>query len=77
MTQAIVTRFLPPTNTKGARVKATAKGGSVTLAWDHERDEYGNHTRAVFALVHRLEWNRRQRYASGVLPNGDMVWCAR
>lgn len=31
--QAIQTRYLPATNTKPARIKATCSRGSVTLSW--------------------------------------------
>jgi hypothetical protein len=36
MRQAIVTRYLGATDYRGARVKATAYAGSVTLPWDGE-----------------------------------------
>ena len=32
--QAIVTKYLGPTKSRGSRVKATASAGSITLAWN-------------------------------------------
>lgn len=55
--QAIVTRHLCPTNTRGARVKATAEAGSVTLHWDYALDSYENHIKACEALIARLNWS--------------------
>lgn len=57
--QAIVTRYFGPTNTRGARVKATAEGpvGSVMLRWDDALDSYGNHVKACEALIARLGWD--------------------
>jgi hypothetical protein len=35
MRQAIVTKFLGPTDHRGSRIKATAEAGSITVSWDH------------------------------------------
>jgi len=35
MYQAIITRYLPATYSRSARVKAIAEAGSITLSWDH------------------------------------------
>lgn len=62
MSVAILTKFLPYTNTKQGRVKAftawngNTKGRNITLPWDHALDAYGNHEKAAKALVERLEW---------------------
>ena len=32
--QAIETRYLGPTNTRGSRIKATAAAGSITIHYD-------------------------------------------
>lgn len=50
--QAITTKYLPPTDFKGTRIKAkTASGLSVTLSWDYEHDELNNARRAVRELI--------------------------
>ena len=55
--QAIVTRYFGPTNTRGARVKATAEAGSVMLRWDDALGIYDNHVKACEALIARLRWD--------------------
>lgn len=53
---AVTTKFLPPTATKGARVKATAYAGSVTLPWDHSKSVKENHLSAVQVLAKQYGW---------------------
>lgn len=55
---AIITKFLGPSNTRGARVKATMPSGkSVTISWDHAKDSDGNHAAAAAAALqkHQLD----------------------
>jgi len=68
MTLAIVTRYLRPTNNRGARVKATAQAGSVTVPWDYSGNVDDNHRRAAEALVHKLGWD--WDLVGGTLPDG-------
>lgn len=37
--QTIMTRYLPPTNTRGARIKVISAWGSKTYAYDHTAGE--------------------------------------
>lgn len=69
MNQAIVTKYLGPTNTKGARVKATCNGGAMTLNWDHEVDAEKNHRRVAAELAIEMEWLGKNRLIGGCLPN--------
>jgi len=55
--QAIETKFLGPTNTKGARVKATAQCGSKTIPWDHSKNPEDNHKAAAEALIKAWDWD--------------------
>ena len=59
MSQAIETRYLGATNTKGARVKAThaAELLSVTVKVDTELSEEENHRMAAQELLNELEWS--------------------
>lgn len=76
MKQAIVTKFLGPTNHRGSRVKATCQGGSVTLPWEHAWNPEKNHTNAARELAHRMGWGRgvgnetEIRLVGGSLPDG-------
>lgn len=56
ITQAIETRYLGPTNTKGGRIKATAWAGSVTIGYDHALSTEGAHKAAADALIAKLGW---------------------
>lgn len=72
MPQAIITKYLGPTNTLGARIKATCAGGSITRAYDYALDLDAQSHTAALALCRKLGWDAA-RLHSGVLPNGDSV----
>ncbi len=69
MRQAIVTKYLGPTNHRGARVKATAYASSVTLPWDDALDVDHNHHAAAHALARKLGWKGQWR--CGGMPRND------
>jgi hypothetical protein len=74
MRQAIVTKYLGPTNHRGARVKATAQAGSVTVEWDHALSVDENHDRAADAFVAKFAWvgweAQLPKLHAGALPDG-------
>ena len=56
---AIHTKFIPPTNTRGARIKAyTSTGFTATVPYPYELSHEKCHFEAVKALVkkHNLDW---------------------
>jgi len=55
--QAVETKYLGPTDTKGSRVKATAPAGSIIVSWDYALNTEDNHIAAAKALVAKYEWN--------------------
>lgn len=69
VTQAIETKYLGATNTKGGRIKATAWAGSITVPYDHALDVQDNHAAAQLALRHKLGW--QGKYAQGANIKGD------
>jgi len=76
--QAITTKFVGPTDTKGSRIKATAEAGSVTIGWDHGLTSEGNHIAAAKALCAKLGWvsaadNRHTETVAGYLKAGHYV----
>lgn len=73
MRQAIVTRYLGPTDRRGARVKATAAAGSVTVSWDHALDQAANHAAAAQALAAKFGWGGRW-YAGGLPDEAGNVY---
>ena len=54
--QAIETIYLSPTNHRGARIKAKAWGGSVTIPYPHECNTDQAHRKAAMALVEKMRW---------------------
>ncbi len=54
--QAIRTKYLAPTDHRGARIKAKCRAGSVTVSWDHSYNSPTNHERACLALRTKLGW---------------------
>jgi hypothetical protein len=69
VTQAIETKYLGATNTKGGRIKATAWAGSVTVPYDHALTVGGNHKAAADALIAKFVW--AGTFAQGGNAKGD------
>jgi len=75
--QAITTKYLAPTNSSGARIKATAAAGSITIPWDHALDACANHYAAARQLAGQNDWTDDtgdiRPHAFGALPDGGYV----
>ena len=67
-TQAIATKYLGATNTRGGRIKATAWGGNTTVPYDYALDVQDNHKAAADALIAKMGWNGT--YAQGGNTDG-------
>jgi len=68
--KAIITKFCGPTNTRGARVKATAEGvKSVSISYPYELSGEAVHRAAADALCCRYGWTGK--LAGGGLPDGN------
>lgn len=75
MFQAIKTKYIGPSNTRGSRVKATAAAGSRTMAWDHRLNDCDNHTAAAKEYAQRMEWTGE--WFGGMTEDGSYVFvCA-
>lgn len=70
MRQAIETRFLGPTNHRGARVTARANAGRVTIGWNFESSVEQNHWRAAEALAVCLGWAWGDHWVCGGSADG-------
>jgi hypothetical protein len=68
ITQAIETKYLGPTNTRGGRIKARAWSSSLTVPYDHALNPEDNHRAAADALRAKLGWEGT--FAQGGHPNG-------
>lgn len=70
--QAIVTKYLGPTNHRGSRIKVKAYAGSKTYAWDHALDTNENHTKAAYAYATELGWlDRGETLTGGSMPDNS------
>lgn len=72
MRQAIRTRYLGPTDSKGSRVVASCAAGRRIVPWDHAQDPEGNHRLAARLLASRLDW--RGQFFGGCNPDGSYSW---
>ena len=57
--QALNTKYLPPTNTLGSRIKVMGYGTSVTIPWNYSLDTRGNHEAAIGKMIERLNAEHR------------------
>jgi len=83
--QAILTKYLPPTNNRCSRIKASCERGYITLSYPHEGNQDQAHRTVALALVNKFadedvikypDMKREKNpwltpFASGVLPSGD------
>lgn len=74
--QAIQTRYLSPTNTRGARIKAWAAAGSITISYPYELSGQAVHRKAAEALLEKLGWNDAHYggLLGGQLESGDYAF---
>lgn len=57
---AIETKFLPPTATRGARIKAQRMdkfGSALIVPWDHSQSVCVNHRLAAQEFAANLDWH--------------------
>lgn len=70
--QAIVTKWLSPTDTRGSRIKAKCQAGSIVVPWDDGLGVEENHKAAAAVLIAKLGWDQDcySRWHAGALPDG-------
>jgi len=71
--KAITTRFLSPTESRGARIKASCEAGTFTSPYDYALDGQAAHRQVAEELVRRLGWSCGP-LLGGHLANGDYVF---
>lgn len=55
--KAILTKYLGPTNYRGARIKAyDSDGNSATIPFPYELNTEGRHRKAAEALLDKMGW---------------------
>lgn len=84
--QAIATRYVCPTNTRGARIRATCDRGSISIPYPDEASEGAQaHAVAVRALLAKFQkedgadrsWPAFDRWVCGGMPQASKdsyVW---
>jgi len=74
--QAIQTKYLSPTNSRGARIKATCAAGSITISYPYDLSGQACHRAAVDALLFDLGWDKDTfpPLLGGQLNNSDYVF---
>jgi hypothetical protein len=72
--QAIVTKYLPATNIRGSRVKASCAAKSIIRHWDSALNADQNHMAVAKELATMLGWNYGD-WIGGWPPDGKgSVW---
>ena len=84
--QAIQTKYFAPTDTKGARIKATCERGTRTIPYPYELSGDSVHREAALQLIERFvaeDWKERsippsqnpwkRAFVSGSLSDGTMA----
>ena len=56
--KAIMTKYLPVTNTKPARIKAyTVDNNSIVITAGRYENDYQDHKSVAWALIDKMGWN--------------------
>ncbi len=84
--QAIISKYLPATNFKPSRIKASCERGSVIVSYDSAQNEQGVHVWAANKLCERFVAEDAIKYGSraetnpwakprvvGQIPSGEYV----
>lgn len=74
MRQAIVTKYLGPTDYRGSRIKASAAAGTHTTGYDSGLNTEENHETAARCLMNKFGWSERNEIIGGQMRNGDYCW---
>ena len=74
--QAIETKYLGPTNHRGARIKVSAQCGSMTVPYDYASNS-GDHQYAVRAFALKMGWFGRWVCAHRADGRGMVAVCVK
>ena len=67
--QAIITKYIPATNTRPSRIKAACERGSITVSYPHDLSGQDCHHYAVVELVDRFAQEDLKQYGTPVRQN--------
>lgn len=71
--QAIETKYIGPTNTRGGRIKAECYGGNVTIPYPHELSTEDAHKAAAQALIDKMSGLARKYGGNSIWETGHWV----
>lgn len=72
--QAITSKCLQATNTKGLRIKTITESGlSKIVGWDYSLDQAPNHAKALIDHATELRWLDKNDYAIGSTKVGYVL----
>lgn len=71
--QAIHTKFLAPTNSRGQRIVAISGAGRKVYQWNDALDYMENHTNAARLFCQHFNWS--ESFVTGQLVDGSYVHC--
>ena len=67
--QAIQTKYIPASNTRGSRIKATAERGSISIPYPHEIDSWQVHAFAAQKLCEKFAAEDLKDYGTPITKN--------
>lgn len=73
--QAIQTKYLGPTNSRGARIKVWAEAGAMIVSYDHALSAERNHVEAIRKYAEKWGWFGR--WTIGGAEKGYVATCQR
>lgn len=75
--QAVVTRYVGPTNTRGSRVSVRCDAARMLVPWQCDLGSEENHATAILRMLLRLDWCGN--WVLGGLPDncGCVAVCSR
>lgn len=66
--QAIQSKYIPASNVRGSRIKATCERGSITISYPDELSGDACHIKAVDALIAKFVKEDEKRYGTNKNP---------
>lgn len=73
--QAIITKYIPCTNTKGSRIQAKCEAKTICVGYDHALNVEGNHIAAARELIEKLGWDGE--WVNGGTATGYVFVCTK
>jgi len=71
--QAIITKYIGPTNTRGSRIQAKCEAKTIYVGYDHSLNAEGNHVAAAKELAEKLGWTGE--WLNGGTASGYVFVC--